>query len=213
MSKKKSDRAYSVSNVITKKFYPLAFEGKFEASYGKPDKSFSAMFYGDSSNGKTEAAIQFAKYLTKFGKVDYNSLEQGLSATMRDAIERNNMEACENTFRLLDRMPFNKLIERFSKSKSADFLIVDSVQYLRITKAQYYQLKELMLEKKKGIVWISQASGKKPKGALADDIRFDVDIKNWVEGFKVFPDGRLNGGGEPFIVYPERAAKYWNEIV
>lgn len=213
MKKSQTDRAYSVSNVLTKKFHELEFEGRFESSYGKPDKAFSAIFIGDSSHGKTEAAIQFAKYLTKFGKVDYNSLEQGLSATMKAAIERNNMEGLDNSFRLLDRMPFEKLIERFSKPKSADFLFIDSVQYLRITKAQYYQLKELMLAKRKGIIWISQANGKKPKGTLADDIRFDVDIKNWVEGFKVFPDGRLNGGGQPFIISPERAAKYWNDII
>jgi hypothetical protein len=110
-------------------------------------------------------------------------------------------------------MPFDKLIERFSKPKSADFLIIDSVQYLRINKAQYYQIKELFIEKNKGLIWISQAVGKKPKGALADDIRFDVDIKNWIEGYKVFPEGRLNGGGEPFVVWPEGAAKYWNEII
>jgi hypothetical protein len=132
---------------------------------------------------------------------------------MQDAIIRNNMEACENNFRLLDRMSFDKIIERFSKAKSADFLIIDSVQYLRITKAQYYQLKELFLSKNKGLILISQAKGKRPKGALADDILFDVDLKLWVEGFKVFPDGRLNGGGEPFIVSPERAARYWNEII
>lgn len=211
--KKKTDRAYSVSNIITKSFHPLAFEGEFEATYGKPDKAFSALFYGQSSNGKTEAAIKFAKYLTKFGKVDYNSLEQGMSATMQNALIRNNMEACENNFRLLDRMPFDKIIERFSKAKSADFLVIDSVQYLRITKAQYYQLKELFLTKNKGLILISQAKGKSPKGALADDILFDVDLKLWVEGFKVFPDGRLNGGGDSFIVSPERAAKYWTEIV
>jgi hypothetical protein len=110
-------------------------------------------------------------------------------------------------------MPFDELIKRFSKPKSADFLFIDSVQYLRITKAQYYQLKELMLSKGKGIIWISQAKGKSPKGALADDIMFDVDLKLWAEGFRVFPEGRLNGGGESFTVWAEKAAKYWKEIV
>lgn len=207
------NRAYSVSNVITKKFHPLEFEGEWLECLGKPDKSFSAIIYGGSSNGKTEAAVKFAKNLTNFGKVDYNSLEQGLSKTMQDALLRNHMESCDNTFRLLDRMPFDELIKRFSKPKSADFLLIDSVQYLRITKAQYYQLKELMIAKKKGIIWISQAKGKLPKGALADDIMFDVDLKLFVEGFKLFPDGRLNGGGEPFIIWAEKAAKYWKEII
>ncbi|WP_264522172.1 hypothetical protein [Flavobacterium sp. N1994] len=210
---KKSNRAYSISNVLTKKFHPLEFEGEWEDTLGKPDKAFSAILYGGTSNGKTEAGVMIGKYLSNFGKVDYNSLEQGLSATIKDALIRNHMESCKNNFRLLDRMPFDELIKRFSKPKSADFLIVDSVQYLRITKAQYYQLKELMLSKGKGIIWVSQAKGKLPKGALADDIMFDVDLKLWVEGFKIFPEGRLNGGGEPFIIWPEKAAKYWKEII
>ncbi len=209
----KPTRAYSVSNVLTKKFNPLELTGEWEQTLGHPDKAFSAIIFGNTTNGKTEAAIKLAKELTKFGKVDYDSLEQGLSSTMQNALKRNDMEKCENSFRLLDRMPFDELLARFSRPKSADFLFIDSVQYMRITKTQYYQLKELMLSKGKGIVWISQAKGKSPKGSLADDILYDVDLKLWVEGFRLFPDGRLNGGGEIFTVSPQRAAKYWKEII
>ncbi|MFV8392779.1 hypothetical protein [Flavobacterium sp. LB2P6] len=210
---KKINRAYSVSNVLSKKFYPLDFSGEWESTLGKPDKAFSAIIWGNTTNGKTEAAIKFAKYLTNFGKVAYNSLEQGLSSTIRDALLRNHMDTCGNSFILLDREPFDDLIVRMNKPKSPDFLFIDSVQYTRITKAQYYQLKELMLKKGKGIIWISQAKGSLPKGALADDIMFDVDLKLWVEGFKLFPDGRLNGGGEPFVIWAQRAARYWKEII
>lgn len=210
---KKINRAYSVSNVLSKKFNPLDFSGEWENTLGKPDKAFSAIIFGGSGQGKTEAAIQFARYLTNFGKVAYDSLEQGLSSTIQNALIRNHMESCGNSFMLLDREPFDELIIRMSKPKSPDFLFVDSVQYTRINKVQYYQLKELMLKKGKGIIWVSQAKGKEPKGALADDIRYDVDLKLWVEGFKLFPDGRLNGGGEPFVIFPERAAKYWKEII
>lgn len=210
---KKINRAYSVSNVLSKKFNPLEFSGEWETTLGKPDKAFSAIIYGNTTNGKTEFAIKFAKYLTNFGKVAYDSLEQGLSSTMQNALVRNHMESCDNSFILLDREPFEDLLIRMSKPKAPDFLFIDSVQYTRINKAQYYQLKELMQKKGKGIVWISQAKGSSPKGALADDIMFDVDLKLWVEGFKMFPDGRLNGGGDPFVIWAQRAAKYWKEIV
>lgn len=210
---KKINRAYSVSNVLTKKFHELDFTGEWEASLGKPDKAFSAIIFGGSGDGKTELSVKLAKYLTNFGSVAYNSLEQGLSATMQKALERNHMEACENSFILLDREPFEDLMIRMNKPKSPDFLIIDSVQYTRINKIQYYQMKELMLRKGKGIIWVSQAKGKEPKGALADDIRYDVDLKLFVEGFKMFPQGRLSGGGEPFVIWAQRAAKYWKEIV
>jgi len=210
---KKINRAYSVSNVLSKKFNPLEFSSEWEATLGKPDKAFSAIIFGNTSNGKTEAAIKFAKCLTNFGKVAYNSLEQGVSATIQAALIRNHMDTCGNSFMLLDREPFDELIIRMSKPKSPDFLFIDSVQYTRITKVQYYQIKELMIKKGKGIIWVSQAKGSLPKGALADDIMFDVDLKLWVEGFKLFPDGRLNGGGEPFVIWAQKAAKYWKEIV
>lgn len=213
MARKKTSRAYSVSNILTKKFDPLQFENDWLGSLGKPDKAFSAIIWGNSSNGKTSLAMQLAKYLTKFGKVAYNSLEEGISHTMRMSIERNFMEDCENSFILLDREPFDQMIERMKKQKSPQFLIIDSVQYTRITKNQYYELKELMQEKGKGIIWVSQAKGKEPKGALADDIRYDVDLKLWVEGYKMFPSGRLNGGGEPYTIWAEKAAKYWKEII
>lgn len=210
----KTNRAYSVSNILTKKFHPLKFTGRWEQCLGTPDKAFSAIFYGNTSNGKTEGSLQFAKYLAdNFGRVAYNSLEQGVSATMKEALIRNDMENCKNSFTLLDREPFEDLIKRFSKPKSPDFLFIDSIQYLRINKNQYYQLKELMVAKNKGIIWISQAKGKTPKGALADDILFDVDLKNWVEGYKIFPSGRLNGGGEPLTIWHDKAKKYWNEII
>ena len=213
MGRKKTSRAYSVSNLLTKKFSPLAFEDEWLACLGKPDRAFSAIIWGESSNGKTSAAIQLAKYLTKFGKVAYNSLEEGISHTMQMAIERTFMTECENSFILLDREPFDQMLERMKKPKSPQFLFIDSVQYTRITKNQYYELKELMQAKGKGIIWISQAKGKEPKGALADDIRYDVDLKLRVEGYKLFPAGRLNGGGEPYTIWAEKAAKYWKEII
>lgn len=206
-------RAYSVSNVLNKKFHPLAFAGEWERSLGRPDKSFSAIVWGASSSGKTEFAIRFAKYLTNFGRVAYNSLEQGLSATMQDTIERNYMSECEGRFMLLDREPLPELIKRMKAHKAPNFLFIDSVQYTQITKQQYYEMKELMQKKRKGIVWVSQARGKEPKGALADDIRFDVDLKLWVQGFRMFPEGRLNGGGELYDIWPERSAKYYGEVI
>lgn len=206
-------RGYTVSNILTKKFNPLEFQGEWKESLGTPDKAFSAIIWGGSSHGKTEFTVQLAKYLCNFGRVAYNSLEQGLSATMQAAIERNYMASVASQFMLLDREPYEMTMKRFKRHKSPDFLIIDSVQYLQIRKPQYIALKELFQAKKKGLILVSQAKGKEPKGQLADDIRYDVDLKLWVEGFRMFPEGRLNGGGEPYTIWPERAAKYWNEII
>src|SRR5690606_36021596 len=151
-------------------------------------------------------------YLTNFGTVAYNSPEQGLSATIKDAIERNHMKSCKRSFMLLDREPLDDMIKRMKRHKRPQCLSEDSAQYTRINRTQYYELKELMQSKNKGIVWVSQAKGKEPKGALADDIRFDVDLKLWVDGFKMFPEGRMNGGGDPYPIWHEGTARRWSEI-
>ena len=69
-----------------------------------------------------------------------------------------------------------------------------------------------MKERSKALILISQATGKEPKGELADFARYDVDMKIRVEGYKAFPEGRLNGGGHPFVIYPKKAAEYWGDI-
>ena len=62
-----------------------------------------------------------ARYLTQFGKVAYNSLEEGVSHTVQMNMERNYMDGVEGKFLLLDNEPLPELIERMSKHKSPDF--------------------------------------------------------------------------------------------
>ncbi len=205
-------RAYTPDEILSKKFKLLPFEGEWQRSLGRPEKGFTCMIWGPSSNGKSSFGMQFAKYLTNFGRVAYDALEEGYSHTTQMNFERNFMGTTTGKMLLLDREPFPVIMERMSKHKSPDFLFIDSLQYLRIKGWQYNELKLLMYKKKKGLILISQAKGKEPKGALADDVRYDVDLKLRVEGYKVFPGGRLNGGGEPFVIWHEGAAKYWGEV-
>ncbi|MXV37696.1 hypothetical protein GO491_03225 [Flavobacteriaceae bacterium Ap0902] len=205
-------RAYSVSNILNKRFKTLDFQGEWKASLGQPDKAFSAMAWGGSSNGKTDFMIQLAKYLCNFGRVAYNSMEEGVSHTFQMAMERHFMESVDGKFILLDREPWGEMVARMKRHKSPQFLIVDSIQYAGITRKEYKELKEYMKSKNKGLIFLSHAQGKEPKGALAQFIRYDVDIKIPVEGFRAFPEGRLNGGGEPYTIWHDGAAKYHGEV-
>lgn len=206
-------RAYTVNNVLSKKFHTLDFQGQWLDTLGQPDKAFSAIVWGGSGSGKTDFMIQLGKYLCTFGRVAYNSLEEGLSHTFQMALERHFMAGVDGRFVLLDREPFPELVARMQRHKSPDFLIIDSVQYMGITRPEYKELKELMKRKRKGIIFLSHAQGREPKGALAQFIRYDVDIKITVEGFRAFADGRINGGGLPYTIWPEGAARYHSEII
>ena len=200
-------RAFNVKDLLSKKFEIMPFTGSWKQSFGNPCKQFSMMLYGDSGSGKTELAIQLSKYLTNFGIVHYNSIEQGISHTLQMAMERNNMEQVADKFKILDKEQLLDLTARLRKQRSPDFLIIDSIQYLRMTKEQYFNFKNEFYPKK-GIIYISHIDKGSLKGALAKDIWYDVDIQVPVEGFKAFPTKRLNGGGEPYIINAKRAAIY-----
>lgn len=204
-------RAFNVKDLLSKKFDLMPFTGSWQESFGKPCKQFSMMIYGDSGSGKTELAIQLSKYLTKFGKVAYNSIEQGFSHTLQMAMERNSMEQVASRFQILDKEQLPDLSKRLRKQRSADFVVIDSIQYLKMNKEEYFNFKSEFYPRK-GIIYISHIDKGTLKGSLAKDIWYDVDIQVPVEGFKGFPKKRLNGGGEPYIINAERAAVYHAKI-
>ena len=204
-------RAYNVKDLLNKKFDVMDFQGDWESALGQPCKQFSMMIMGASGQGKTEFAVKLSKYLTNFGKVAYNSIEQGISHTLQMAMIRNHMDQVADKFQILDKEDLDMLSSRLRKQRAPDFVVVDSVQYLRSSKDDYFDFKNEFYPKK-GIIYISHQDGKEAKGALARDIWYDVDIHVKVEGFKAFPSKRLNGGGQPYTIHPERAALYHAEI-
>lgn len=204
-------RAFSVKDLLNKKFELLPFEGVWKDSFGQPCRQFSMIITGKSGSGKTELAIQLSKQLANHGKVAFNSIEQGFSHTLKMAMKRNNMELLGNKFQILDKMQLPELAAKLRKQRSPDFVVIDSIQYLRANKKEYFDFKNEFYPKK-GIIYICQLDGNEPKGSLAKDIWYDVDIQVPVEGFKGTPMKRLNGGGKPYIVNAERAAIYHAEI-
>ena len=207
-------KTLNVKTFLTKKFDILPFSGIWQKSFGNPCKQFSVMIYGGSGEGKTELAMKLGKYLTNFGKVAYDSIEQGDSHTLQMTVERNNLEMVADKFQIIDGENLTELTVRLKKQRSPDFVIIDSVQYLNATKEEYFEFKKEFYGKK-GIIWISHTEGKDldaVKGALAKSIWYDVDIQVPVKGFKGFPKKRLNGGGGEYIIDEKRAADYYAKI-
>lgn len=200
-------RALSVKQVINKKRITYPFEKEFLESFGCPERNAIWMIWGQSGNGKTRFLLQLCKYLAQFGKVDYNSLEEGDSESFAKALIDTDMHEVEGKFRLLDMMPTDEFVDRLSKKKSADFAVLDSVQYAGID-YQYYkqQMKEKL--RKKSLLFISHAAGMMPDGRTADKIRYDAGIKVHVIGYVAKVRSRY-GGNKPFIIWEEGAKKYW----
>ena len=199
-------RALSIDNLYNQKFKTFDFEGEWLDMVGKPEIKGSWFIWGNSANGKTVFAAKLAKYLSGFKRVLYNSLEEGTSVSLRRAFEIAGIKPGDK-ITPLDREPIEELAVRLKRHKSPDIIITDSFQYTGLTKDTY---KALINEfPNKLFVFISHAEGKQPAGRTAKTVRYDANVKIWVEGFKAIPQSRY-GGGEPFIIWPKGAEIYWN---
>lgn len=200
-------RAYSVNDVLTKKIECLDFDGVWYDVFDKPEATGVWFVWGDSGNGKTSFVVQLAKYLTKFSKVVYNSLEEGLSKSMQNAFKRFNMAEVRSKILLLSE-GMEELCARLDKPRAAKIVIVDSIQYAQMTKKQFYEFIQ-KYSSRYLIIFISQAEGNKPDGAAARTAMFAASLKIFVEGYRAFSKGRYFGTKPFYTIYTEKAAEYW----
>ncbi len=212
-------RAISNQNVLAARFETAEFTGAWLASFGRPELRGTWIIWGDSGSGKTTFTLMLCKYLANFGRVAYDSLEQGLSLSLQRAWERVGMIEAGSNVILLNKEDLPEMTARLRKRKSPEIVIIDSLQYL--TKFYMQQLKELKAEfPDKLFVFISQAdkAGKDPDGHIAKKIRYDADVKIKVEGFKAFvttryEDPERGEGGADFVIWEQGAAEYWAEQI
>lgn len=210
-------RAISNINVLAARFETVEFAGEWLASFGRPELRGTWIIWGGSGSGKTTFTLMLCKYLANFGRVAYNSLEQGLSLSLQKAWERVGMGEAGNSLILLNKEELPELRARLNKRKSPEIIIIDSVQYL--DGFNWDSFKKLKREyPDKLFIFISQAdrAGKDPDGKLAGKIRYDAEIKIKVEGFKAFvttryEDAERGEGGADFIIWEQGAAEYWAE--
>ncbi|MCT4640413.1 MAG: DNA repair protein RadA [Bacteroidales bacterium] len=201
-------RALSVTNILNYKPNCLPFTGKWLKSFGEPELTGCWLVWGESGNGKTRFVLQLCKYLASMCKVAYNSLEEGLSQSLKTAIIDTGMMDVKRNFLLLDKEPITELIARLEKRKSPDVIVIDSWQYTGLKYTDYTQLREMF--PKKLFIIISHADGKQPAGRVAKSIRYDAFVKIRIEGYRANALSRY-GGGEPYTIWEEGAAKYWGE--
>ncbi len=198
-------RAYSVNNVIDAKFKTLELEGEWKEAIGSPEMSGSWFVYGPPKNGKTSFAMLLVKYLARFRRVAYNSIEEGLSLSIKMAMKRVNMIEVGGKL-VLVKKEMAELVEYLSKHKSPDIIVIDSVQFMELTFEEYKKLKSMFPNKL--FIYISHVEGRQPEGLTARKIWRDASVVFRIEGFKAFPVSRY-GGGQPVVISEDRASEYW----
>lgn len=200
----RSKRAIGIADLLNKKFVTLDFEGDWLASMGQPERNFKMLIHGRSGNGKTEFVVKLSKYLTNFGKVYYNSFEQGMSKSLQDAFVRNDMQEVNGKLIIGDKDTFDELNNRMGRRNSPKFCIIDSLDYMELTKAQYTQLVET--HPTKSFIIISWSKGPNPHSQAGKDILYMADVKVRVHEYKAYIVSRY-GGDTPFVIWKA----YWEK--
>lgn len=200
-------RALTISDIRSYKPEVLPFDGEWESAIGRPEIKGGWIIWGGSANGKTRFALQLAKYLSRFVRVAYDSLEEGLSLSIQTAIRDVGMSDVKRNFILLDKENIKMLRERLGRQRSPKVIIIDSLQYTGLAYKDYIRLINDFPTKL--FIMVSHAEGREPKGNTGKSIRYDSFVKIYVEGYKAFAQSRY-GGGEPYVIWHQGAKEYWN---
>lgn len=200
-------RALSVADIEAFNPHVLKFEGKWKEAIGEPELTGAWIIWGNSVNGKTRFALQLAKYLANFKRVAYDSLEEGLSESIKKAINGVGMKEVARKFILLDKEPIEELKERLRKRKGPDVVIIDSLQYTGLTYSDYKSIRDEF--RGKLFIFISHAEGREPRGNVGKSVKYDANVKIYVEGYKAMPQSRY-GGNKELIVWEKGARDYWD---
>lgn len=194
-------KAIGITQFLEKSFEVYDFEGNWLESFGQPEKNFIMSIYGGSGNGKTEFAIQLTKQMASFAKVLFCSYEQGISKSLQDAIKRNDMQDLKGKVMFTSGGSFDDLILRLKRPASGKIIIIDSLDYAKLSLDQFKILKETF--PRKCFVIISWAKGDKPRNQHAKDIEFMSCIKILIKNFKAYPVSRF-GGNKPFVIWDKK---------
>lgn len=208
-------RALSNKNVCDASFEVAEFDGKWLASFGKPELRGAWIIFGESGSGKTHFALELLAYLTGFvEKGAYDTIEQGLSKSFQNSWNDAGMAEVGTKVIVYDKEQIPALRERLKRQKSPKVVVIDSVTALvGFTRTSFAQLIAEFPDKL--FIFIAHEEGGKPYPAVARHIRKLSEVKIRVEGFKAFVTTRFasaEGGGEDFVIWPEGAAKYYAHI-
>ena len=76
--------AKGVRELLSMKFDTLPFEGEWYDAFGTPESRGVWIVWGKSGSGKTSFVMKLCKELCKYGRVVYNSLEEGIGRKFFD---------------------------------------------------------------------------------------------------------------------------------
>ncbi len=159
------------------------------------------LIQGPSGHGKSEYLLQLMKMLaTVYGKVNYNNVEQGKSASLQEAILRNNMNEVKGKIMICDKtkVTFDKWFKSLENKSSGQIIALDSIDYMELTIKQFKQLHERF--KHKAIILVCWDD---PMDTHSKKIKYMMDLKVEVKNYKAKMRSRY-GGNKPFVIWDQK---------
>jgi len=196
-----------MKNIIDTKVPVFQFKGEWFDAFGTPERTGVWYIYGESTNGKTSFLLMLIKELSNFGRVLFESYEEGLrSLSLQEGIKRLGLLGVNNRV-LICLDSFQELKERLSKIKSQKIVIIDSLDMSGIRNVE--QITKLAGEHPgKLFIFTGWAEGKEPKKNIGKDVKFIANQKIYIEGFRAFSLGRSIGIKGYLDVWKEEANRY-----
>jgi len=114
------------------------FDGKWYDLVGNPAKKFHMMVHGRPKQGKSYFCFDLAQYLSNFGKVLYIAAEEGFSATLQRKLE--DMGGDNDNLDFANFRDY-ETIKNALPGHDYRFVVIDSVNYIRIEPEEIEELK------------------------------------------------------------------------
>ena len=201
-------RSLSAKEILKIRRKSITLEGEWGNCIGSIDRHGVVFIWGNSGNGKTSAVISLCRELCNFGKTLFVSLEEGFSLSFQNTLKRFDMESCGSKFQVIDKATPEELVQRLTKPRSPEFVVIDSYQYLGMSYKQYIDFKSKLPNKL--LIFLSHADGKQPSGRAAKAVKYDAMLKIWVEGYVAHSNGRFIGTTGKAVIWEQGAYEYWN---
>lgn len=196
-------KTFSINTLINKDYQTYEINEEWKKVIGTPAKNFQMLIWGEPGQGKTSFAMQLTKYLTNFGKVYYNSCEQGEGQSLKSAAILCGMDDIRpGKFMIGDRDTYPEMMKKL-ETNHARFVVIDSLQYARMTSLQYVEMQKKF--RRKAFIVISWSRSGKPKGEYAKQIEYMVDIKTIVHAGVARSSSRY-GATEPYTIFEKKTA-------
>lgn len=172
---KQLSNVISLSQMKEKNFDIYYFSEEYSNLIGNPEKNFSAIIYGESGHGKSTWSIDFSNYLAmNFGKLLYNSSEEGFSYSLQNKLSKYDNENIH-----ISQFKKYKDLKTEIKANKYSFIVIDSLNDMELTEEQFTELINMGI----AIIFILQATkGGNFKGS--NKFAHDTDIRIKLENYK-----------------------------